>query len=497
MCTLFRNLFRKKNRDNNYDNLFNYNQLLARSIIIDSIGKNLYTADDGLCIEPNSEKRLHVAIYGNDDLLLHVARQIALLCHFPNFDDETGENRSLITFVIPNKYDLDNTVRRFQTITGKLLELGAYWDSRIVSTDSSQIVESSNVQHSFLDFKFSFVALDGISFLDYLNLNSMNQDFINQDSVVRSLIYNIYNGGAEENNLSVYFSNRIFDISSINLSSPQKVDVRRAKLVNVIYDYSSGLNMEQGTDIEKFYPIIEEYIKCSWMDIDSAWNELAKKERSEELMLSNIFCADCFDVRLNCLSKDGINDKDISNLLKQHIGKLAKSEHARWNVEKYILGYRHYNVEEEVQYGNMSDEERKQYCSEKKANGIHVDLCSYTELERRRIVDKNYDYFLILAMDKIIKKANYIPQPMDTSDIQLPKELNELVEQMAKNVHEVWAQTRISQGWTYGAERNDTLKQHPCLVPYEDLPEEERVYDRNTAISTLKLITKLGFKIEK
>jgi ryanodine receptor 2 len=94
-------------------------------------------------------------------------------------------------------------------------------------------------------------------------------------------------------------------------------------------------------------------------------------------------------------------------------------------------------------------------------------------------------------------KTNYIPQPLDTSDIQLPKELNELVEQMAKNVHEVWAQTRISQGWTYGAERNDTLKQHPCLVPYEDLPEDERVYDRNTAISTLKLITKLGFKIEK
>ena len=94
-------------------------------------------------------------------------------------------------------------------------------------------------------------------------------------------------------------------------------------------------------------------------------------------------------------------------------------------------------------------------------------------------------------------KLNYIPQPLDTSDIQLPKELNELVEQMAKNVHEVWAQTRIEQGWTYGAERNDALKHHPCLVPYEDLPEEERVYDRNTAIGTLKLITKLGFKIEK
>lgn len=92
-------------------------------------------------------------------------------------------------------------------------------------------------------------------------------------------------------------------------------------------------------------------------------------------------------------------------------------------------------------------------------------------------------------------KQNYIPQPMDTSDIQLPEELNELIEKMAKNVHEVWAHNRIEEGWTYGAERNDELKQHPCLIPYEELSEIEKDYDRNTAISTLKLICKLGFKI--
>lgn len=84
---------------------------------------------------------------------------------------------------------------------------------------------------------------------------------------------------------------------------------------------------------------------------------------------------------------------------------------------------------------------------------------------------------------------------MDTSDIQLPEELNELIEQIAKNVHEVWAKNRIDEGWTYGAERNDELKQHPCLIPYEELSEIEKDYDRNTAISTLKLICKLGFKI--
>ena len=92
---------------------------------------------------------------------------------------------------------------------------------------------------------------------------------------------------------------------------------------------------------------------------------------------------------------------------------------------------------------------------------------------------------------------NYVPQPMDTSDIQLPKELNVLIEQMAKNVHEVWAQSRIEQGWSYGKERSDALKQHPCLIPYEELPEMEKSYDRDTALGTLKLICKLGFKICK
>lgn len=86
---------------------------------------------------------------------------------------------------------------------------------------------------------------------------------------------------------------------------------------------------------------------------------------------------------------------------------------------------------------------------------------------------------------------------MDTSDVQLPQELNELVEEMAKNVHEVWAQSRMDQGWTYGPERSDALKHHPCLVSYEDLPEVEKAYDRDTALGTLRLICKLGFKITK
>lgn len=96
-----------------------------------------------------------------------------------------------------------------------------------------------------------------------------------------------------------------------------------------------------------------------------------------------------------------------------------------------------------------------------------------------------------------MNEVKYTPLPNDTSDIDIPEELNPLLEAMAKNVHEVWAQTRIAQGWKYGPERNDAEKRHPMLIPYEDLPEEEKLYDRNTSVETLKLILKLGFVIEK
>ncbi len=91
----------------------------------------------------------------------------------------------------------------------------------------------------------------------------------------------------------------------------------------------------------------------------------------------------------------------------------------------------------------------------------------------------------------------YTPNPKNLDDIVLPEELLALTEQIAENVHEVWAAARIAQGWTYGPVRDDDKKQTPCLVPYADLPEVEKDYDRNTAMETLKLIVSLGYDIRK
>ena len=91
----------------------------------------------------------------------------------------------------------------------------------------------------------------------------------------------------------------------------------------------------------------------------------------------------------------------------------------------------------------------------------------------------------------------YKPNPIDTSKIELPQDLLELTEKIAENVHENWSIGRIADGWTYGETRDDNKKTTPCLVPYSELSDSEKEFDRVTALQTLKLIVALGYKISK
>ena len=91
----------------------------------------------------------------------------------------------------------------------------------------------------------------------------------------------------------------------------------------------------------------------------------------------------------------------------------------------------------------------------------------------------------------------YNPDSIDTTKVQLPDSLNSLVEQLAEHNHDIWAQERINQGWSYGEERNDSLKHHPDLIPYDELPESEKEFDRKSVVGILKAIVVLGYTIEK
>jgi RyR domain len=92
---------------------------------------------------------------------------------------------------------------------------------------------------------------------------------------------------------------------------------------------------------------------------------------------------------------------------------------------------------------------------------------------------------------------NYQPDPLDTEGIVLGNELMALVELLSENAHEIWAQQRMKDGWTFGPKRCDESLRHPCLVPYSELPEAEKIYDRNAVIGTVRAILALGFAIEK
>jgi hypothetical protein len=90
----------------------------------------------------------------------------------------------------------------------------------------------------------------------------------------------------------------------------------------------------------------------------------------------------------------------------------------------------------------------------------------------------------------------YTPQPLDTTAVTLPAHLTALTERLAENTHEIWAATRLAQGWTHGPARDDAAKKHPGLIPYADLPESEKDFDRNTALGAIKAILALGYTIQ-
>jgi hypothetical protein len=92
---------------------------------------------------------------------------------------------------------------------------------------------------------------------------------------------------------------------------------------------------------------------------------------------------------------------------------------------------------------------------------------------------------------------SYTPRPIDTSGVTLSPEILELTERLAEHAHEIWAKQRLLDGWSFGPNRDDARKQHPCLVPYSNLPETEKQYDRNAAIDTLKAVLSLGYEIRR
>ncbi len=118
---------------------------------------------------------------------------------------------------------------------------------------------------------------------------------------------------------------------------------------------------------------------------------------------------------------------------------------------------------------------------------------NYTMEEFCKAWHYSRNYMVTASADGLV----YIPHPIDVSDVQLGEDLIELTEAIAENAHEVWAYKRRNEGWRYGPKRDDALLEHPDMIPYCELTETEKYYDRDVAMNTIRLVKKLGFNISR
>lgn len=120
------------------------------------------------------------------------------------------------------------------------------------------------------------------------------------------------------------------------------------------------------------------------------------------------------------------------------------------------------------------------------------ELTAYSITSFAKAWEKSNNYLVVAnTTDKFV----YEPYPINLDDVTLSDDLTDLREAIAENAHEIWAKARADEGWTYGPERNDSKKENPDMVAYCNLPEGEKLYDREMAMQTLKLVQKLGFDI--
>lgn len=214
---------------------------------------------------------------------------------------------------------------------------------------------------------------------------------------------------------------------------------------------------------------------------------------------------DCVDQMLenSWLKTAGTPLHLMGRLLEKHGLSVSREYDCTMEALADMLS-RRYKVIAVVDYGQLWNRE---------ADGIfHAVVCLNLHAGILRIYDPAIDGFSNYEADDFEKAwacsrhylvytsaegLEYHPHPIDVSDVELDEQLLELSEAIAENVHEVWSKTRIGEGWTYGKKRDDERKQHPDLIPYSELPEGEKQYDRVMAFDTLRLVRKLGFDITR
>lgn len=417
------------------------NWYLARHYVLDILKFGRFS------ISPSSSKHINIIIDGVSDLMLCIARQMALVAHYPNFDETSGSNRTVITILFDSSSEPEiiQKVSREEYLCN-LPKLCKYsvktWDGKNVS----KTLEEN--KQSYIDIELEFIDTKGHKSDKYLSSNNIDE----KKCIGRDDTYLLIK---EETVRKKLKDVDIKAISTINITN-----ARRTNMVYCVGGDIDNLAPDDPNTADRYSRALHYFCyQQKEKDIQKHWDEFFKKDDDGKPtdcidgqiavrnLLSNVYCSDCFESRLlsvvtqnnlkeqfqddwfknircrnskyyRCIMSDKKNDIDsdtlgwlldkkyrqVLRIVKENIASLAKCEHARWNVEKLINGFEPLTAKEHYEDNIRFGESRNSYRKKLKKETHHIDLCSYQDLRRINPSDMKYDCFLMMAMVRILKE---------------------------------------------------------------------------------------------
>lgn len=322
---------------------------------------------DGKGIRSDSSDYVHVLVDKVTPLTLAVIRQICLIAHYPNYDEDTGSNRTIIT-ICDKQAEIAFEKVKAHPYLGNLLN---YCQCGIHGK-----IEKGEDKNQPLDIAFEFIPDNNpqksgknehefIIKAAEIEKAVAGYDKFYMDVTKGMLVNMVYNTGVDIDNLPAC------DNANIN---------RYSTALNVFcYKLRSA-------------KIRETWLRDTGLKEDGTYGLIAVKNQ-----LSSVFCSDCFASKMRSMA----NVKDMSAT----IDTLARCEHTRWNAEKLIMGFTPLLQEDWYQLESCFGGERNALIKKWKKdeeNPRHIDLCSNKDLRRVNPADIKYDYFLMLAMPQIM-----------------------------------------------------------------------------------------------
>ena len=337
----------------------------ARAYVLDKLKDVAFGVGSG--------QHLHVVLDGDSPRMLSVARQVALSAHFVNFDEDAeleAKHRTVIT-IVSKRDDIVEELEKEEFLSNlpKCCMLKVY-DAEALRCDS------------FVDIELRVV-------------HAWEPDADSECVVMPEAEVNAF-----------------FDSSAS--AEACKIDTRMAVLVGRIYNLGTLIDSLPYEDVhnphryalalDSFqYDLLRR--RFSPLVVDSSWKGNLTKVKGG---LSNIFCSDCFATRAREMALSGMGDNRRETPWERYDEALSKSEHARWVVDKLIMGYRPLNEAERFQEESLFGNNRNQYRKRLKNNAsdpVHIDLCSYRDLHRIDPDSLKYDSFLMLGIPGILRRV--------------------------------------------------------------------------------------------